>query len=184
MSDNQLGAFLRSRREAVTPGDVGLPAGPRRRTPGLRRAELATLSGVSVDYLTRLEQGRDRHPSPQILAALADALRLSPDERVQLRDLAKAASGADILCPGAVPPERQVRPTMRALLERLDSTPAVLLNRLGDVLAHTSSYERLAGPIGLLDGEPPNQARFVFADERARAAYPDWDRVADARVAA
>lgn len=184
MSDNQLGAFLRSRREAVTPGDVGLPAGPRRRTPGLRRAELATLSGVSVDYLTRLEQGRDRRPSPQILAALADALRLSPDERVQLRNLAKAASGADLLCPGAVPPERQVRPTMRALLDRLDSTPAVLLNRLGDVLAHTSSYERLAGPIGLLDGEPPNQARFVFADGRARAAYPDWDRVADERVAA
>ncbi|MEW1848407.1 helix-turn-helix transcriptional regulator, partial [Nonomuraea angiospora] len=63
MGDNELGAFLRSRREAVKPEDVGLPGGPRRRTPGLRRSELATLAGVSVEYLTRLEQGRDRNPS-------------------------------------------------------------------------------------------------------------------------
>ncbi|MFG2086171.1 hypothetical protein [Spirillospora sp. NPDC048824] len=73
---------------------------------------------------------------------------------------------------------------MRALLDRLHPAPAVVLNRLGDTLAHTPGYERLAGPIGLLDGEPPNRARFVFTDERARTAYPDWDRVADERVAA
>jgi transcriptional regulator with XRE-family HTH domain len=183
VSDIELGTFLRSRRETVTPSQVGLPTGRRRRTPGLRRAELATISGVSVDYLTRLEQGRDRHPSPQVLAALADALRLSVGERVQLRNLAKAASGADVLCPGGLPPEWEVRPTMRALLDRLAPTPAVLLNRLGETLAHTSAYERLARPIGLLDGRPPSQVRFVFTDDRSRAVYPDWDRIADEQVA-
>ena len=72
--DHALGPFLRNRREAVSPSEVGLPTGKRRRTPGLRRAELATLAGISVDYLIRLEQGRDRRPSAQVLAALADAL--------------------------------------------------------------------------------------------------------------
>ncbi|MEU7900509.1 helix-turn-helix transcriptional regulator [Nonomuraea sp. NPDC049152] len=184
MSDIELGAFLRNRREAVTPSQVGLPTSPRRRTPGLRRAELATISGISVDYLTRLEQGRDRHPSPQVLAALADALRLSVPERLQLRNVAKMASGADILCPGGLPPEREVRSTMRTLLDRLEPTPAVLLNRLGETLVHTAAYERLAGPVGLLDGQPPNRVRFVFTDERARTAYPDWDRIADEQLAA
>jgi transcriptional regulator with XRE-family HTH domain len=179
---DELGSFLRERREAVRPEQLGLPTGPRRRTPGLRRAELATVSGVSVDYLTRLEQGRDRHPSPQILAALADALRLSPAERVLLRNLAKQASGADVLCPGRLPPEREVRPTMAALLDAM-AAPAVLRNRLGETLAHTAAYATLAAPTGLLDGDPPNQARFVFVDERARSVYPDWDQVADDQVA-
>jgi transcriptional regulator with XRE-family HTH domain len=76
IDDIELGAFLRSRREATSPADVGLPIGPRRRTPGLRRAELATLAGISVDYLVRLEQGRDTNPSAQVVAALASALRL------------------------------------------------------------------------------------------------------------
>ncbi|MEU9833667.1 helix-turn-helix domain-containing protein [Streptosporangium sp. NPDC048047] len=183
MSDNELGMFLRARREAVTPAEVGLPEGMRRRTPGLRRAELATLAGVSVEYLTRLEQGRDRHPSPQVLTALADALRLSADERFCLLRAAKTVSGDLLACPGTAPPDRSVRPTMRALLDRLDPAPAVLLNRLGDVLAFTGGYERLAGPIGLLDGRSPNVVRHLFTDPRARAAYPDWDRVADERIA-
>ncbi len=181
MSDNELGAFLRARREAVTPGEVGLPNGTRRRTSGLRRAELATLAGISVDYLARLEQGRDRHPSAQVLGALADALRLSSDERVHLRRLAKAADG--YLCPGSQPPASSVRPTVRALLEALEPGPAILLNRLSDVLAFTTGYERIAGPIGLLDAQLPNLVRFVFTDARARAAYPEWDRVADEQVA-
>jgi transcriptional regulator with XRE-family HTH domain len=75
MSDNELGAFLRTRREAIHPAEVGLPKSARRRTPGLRRAELATLAGVSVEYLTRLEQGRDRHPSAQVLVAQATSAR-------------------------------------------------------------------------------------------------------------
>ena len=182
MSDNELGVFLRARREAVTPADVGLPTGPRRRTPGLRRAELATLAGVSVDYLARLEQGRDRHPSAQVLAALADALCLSADERHHLRLILAKSKGSD-LCPGVEPPVRSVRPTVQAVLDRLEPTPALVVNRLSEVLAHTTGYEQLAGPVGLLDVQPPNLARFVFTDTRARATYPDWDRVADELVA-
>ena len=185
MSDNTLGEFLRSRREAVTPAEVGLPGGGRRRTPGLRRSELATLAGISVEYLTRLEQGRDRHPSVPVLAALADALRLSSDDRLHLLHHFKAADGAGRLvgpCQG--PPAQSVRPTVRALLDRLEPAPAVVVNRLGDVLAHTNGYELLAGPIGLLDRRPANLVRYVFADPRAKAAYPEWDRVAGERLAA
>lgn len=183
MSDNELGTFLRTCREAVTPAEVGLPTGPRRRTPGLRRSEVATLAGVSVEYLARLEQGRDRHPSPQVMGALADALRLSTAERFHLRRLEKETSG-DPCCPTASVPSRSVRPTVRALIDRLEPAPAVLLNRLGDVLAYTSGYERIMGPLGLLDDERPNLIRFLFTDERARAAYPEWDQVADEQIAA
>ncbi|MGN9790094.1 helix-turn-helix domain-containing protein [Streptomyces sp. OZ13] len=182
MSDNELGLFLRTRREAVTPADVGLPAGPRRRTPGLRRSELATLAGVSVEYVTRLEQGRDRRPSPPVLSALADALRLSAGERIHLHRLTKSAD-AGFNCMGGARPARDVRPTVRALLERLEPAPAVLVNRLSELLAWTEGYERLFGPLGMLDGTPPNAARFVLTDDRARAAYPDWELVADEQVA-
>ncbi|MFC4060003.1 helix-turn-helix domain-containing protein [Planomonospora corallina] len=181
MGDNELGVFLRARREAVTPAEAGLPGGPRRRTPGLRRAELATLAGVSVEYLTRLEQGRDRRPSAEVLAALADALNLSADERVHLHRLVKAVTGG--ACQGGAPQVRSVRPTVRALLDRLEPAPALVADRLGEILARTDGYERLAGPVGLLDARPPNLTRFVFTDVRARAVFPDWDRVADARAA-
>jgi transcriptional regulator with XRE-family HTH domain len=110
--DGELGAFLRSRREAVNPADVGLPVGPRRRTPGLRRAELATLAGVSIDYLIRLEQGRDTHPSAQVLAALGEALRLGEDDLEHLRVLAVISHGTD-LCPAARAAARTVRPGVR-----------------------------------------------------------------------
>ncbi|MFI1357779.1 helix-turn-helix domain-containing protein [Streptomyces sp. NPDC020898] len=182
MSDNELGLFLRLRREAVTPADVGLPTGPRRRTPGLRRAELATVAGVSVEYVTRLEQGRDRRPSAPVLSALADVLRLSPSERVHLHRLAKGADPG-FSCMGGAGPNRVVRPAVRAVLDRLEPAPAVLLNRLCEILTCTDAYRRLAGPIGLLDGSRPNLARFVFTDPRARTAYPDWNRVADEQVA-
>lgn len=181
-----MGAFLRECRESTPPERVGLAVGARRRTPGLRRAELATLSGVSVDYLTRLEQGRDRNPSPQVLVALADALGLSVGERVRLRNLSKVASGAGALCPGGLPPEREVRAATRAVLGRLEPAPAALFNRLGETLAYTRGYECLMGPLGLLDVEddqPANRVWFVFADDRARSVYPDWEEVADARLA-
>ncbi|MFF5992755.1 helix-turn-helix domain-containing protein [Prauserella flavalba] len=182
MSDNELGTFLRARREAVTPEQVGLPGGPRRRTPGLRRSELATLAGVSVEYLTRLEQGRDRHPSAQVLGAIADALRMSLTDRQLLAHTAKSLSGA-ALCPASLPPARTVRPTVRALLDRLEPAPALLLNRLSDVLAYTPAYERLAQPTGLLDAEAPNLVRFLFTDARAHTVFADWERVADEHVA-
>ncbi|AYY13270.1 XRE family transcriptional regulator [Actinobacteria bacterium YIM 96077] len=183
MSDNELGAFLRSRREAVTPADVALPAGNRRRTPGLRRAELATLAGISVEYLTRLEQGRDRHPSPQVLGAIADALRMPTEERLHLRWLSKITAGDPSLCGAAEPPDRSVRATVQAMLDRLEPTPATVLNRLGDVLAFTGGYDHLARPFGLFDTQPPNVLRFLFTDPRAREIYPEWDRVADEHVA-
>jgi transcriptional regulator with XRE-family HTH domain len=182
MIEGELGTFLRSRREAVRPEDVGLPSGTRRRTPGLRRAELATLAGVSVDYLIRLEQGRDTHPSQQVLAALAAALRLDEPALARLRQLAVVSQGTE-LCPGTHPAARDVRPTVRALLERMEPAPALVVNHLTDVLAWTAGYDRLARPLGMLDGEPPNLVRHAFGDDRARAAYPDWDLLADDLVA-
>ncbi|MEV0093940.1 helix-turn-helix transcriptional regulator [Streptomyces sp. NPDC050738] len=183
MSDNELGTFLRTCRESVTPSEVGLVEGPRRRTPGLRRSELATLAGISVEYLARLEQGRDRHPSTQVMAALADALRLSSDARTRLRQLLKQEESGSLLCPGAESPVRSVRPTVQALLDRLEPTAAVLLNRLSEVVAFTGGYERLAGPLGMLEGEPPSLIRYVFTHPRARDVFPDWEKVADAYAA-
>ncbi|RZQ61236.1 helix-turn-helix domain-containing protein [Amycolatopsis suaedae] len=182
MADNPLGGFLRTRREATGPGDVGLPAGPGRRTPGLRRSELADRAGISVEYLTRLERGRDRNPSGQVLGALADALGLSPDERIHLYRLVKAESGA--VCAQAARVPRQLRPTVRALLDRLDTTPAYVAGSAGDLLGWTNGFRWLAEPSGLLGDEPPNLARFVFADGRARTVFPDWERVADEQAAA
>ncbi|MFI6168911.1 helix-turn-helix domain-containing protein [Nocardia sp. NPDC051052] len=182
MSDNELGLFLRTRREAVTPAQVGLAAGARRRTPGLRRSELAMLADVSVEYITRLEQGRDRRPSPPVLSALADALRLTASERVHLHRLTKSAD-VGFHCLGGAQPPRDVRPTVRAILDRLEPAPAVVVNRLTEVLAYTDGYQRLMAPFGLLDSTQANLARFVFTDPRARAAYPDWQHLADQTVA-
>lgn len=182
MIEGELGTFLRSRREAITPAEVGLPVGTRRRTPGLRRAELATLAGISVDYLIRLEQGRDTHPSAQVLAALADALHLSEDDLSYLRRLAAVTQGTE-LCPQAMAAAHTVRPTVRAMLEHLEPAPALVLNHVADLLAWTEGYEQLARPLGILDADEPNLLWFTFTDERARAAYPDWDDVADEQVA-
>lgn len=182
MSDNELGLFLRGRRDTVTPAQVGLPSGPRRRAAGLRRSEVAALAGLSVEYVTRLEQGRDRRPSAQVLAALSDVLRLTASERVHLYRLTKGADPG-FSCRGDVAPARTVRPTVRALLDRLEPTPAVLLNQLTDILGYTAGYARLVAPTGLLDPADPNLARFVFTDSRARDTYPDWERVADDLVA-
>ncbi|TQS46584.1 helix-turn-helix domain-containing protein [Cryptosporangium phraense] len=167
---SDLGEFLRRRREALPPEAVGLPTGSRRRTPGLRRGELATLAGVSVEYLARLEQGRDRHPSAQVLDALANALRLSTAERLDLRAIVKAADGVGCLV--VEPPETVVRPSVRLLLERLEPTPAVVVNRLTDVLAYTAAFRLVMEPLGLFDHR--NIARFVLGDPRARETYRNW----------
>lgn len=177
---SELGALLRAHREALAPEDVGLPRGTRRRTPGLRRSELATLAQVSVEYLTRLEQGRDKHPSPEILGALADALRLASADRFLLLRASKGTNGA---CT-TDPPADSVRPPVRALLDRLEPSPAVLLNRVGDVLAATNTYRRLLEPFGLFDDGHPNLLRFVLTEPRAREAFPDWANEADRQVAA
>ncbi|WP_330178677.1 helix-turn-helix transcriptional regulator [Nocardia sp. NBC_01503] len=183
MSDNELGLFLRTRREATTPAEVGLPSGARRRTPGLRRAELATLAGVSVEYLIRLEQGRDRNPSVSVLSSIADALQLTRNQRVHLHQLGKA-SDPGFSCLGGAGPNRAVRPAIQAILEQLEPAPAVVMNRLSELLASTTGYRRLMEPIGLLDaGWPGSYARYVLTDPRARTAYPDWEHKADKVVA-
>ncbi|MGV9662751.1 helix-turn-helix transcriptional regulator [Nocardia niigatensis] len=183
MSENELGLFLRQRREAVTPAEAGLPTGARRRTPGLRRAELATLAGISVEYLTRLEQGRDRHPSAPVLIALADALRLTPAQRVHLLNFAKAGD-PNFNCRGGSGPNRRIRPAVQAMLDQLEPAPAAVMNRLSEILAVTDGYRALFGPIGLLDGGlPGSYARYVLSDPRARTAYPDWEHKADKVVA-
>ena len=172
-----LGDFLRARRDATSPESLGLPAGPRRRVPGLRRSELASLAGISVEYLVRIEQGRDHNPSISVVNALADALRLDADERDQLRNLAKRASNQ---CFGGLPqPQIDVRPGVRAILDQLEPGIAMITNRLGNILAYTSSFELLARPTGLLDEPLPNITRFVFTDDRARELFPDWERIAD-----
>jgi len=172
-----LGDFLRARRDATSPESLGLSAGPRRRVPGLRRSELASLAGISVEYLVRIEQGRDRNPSISVVNALADALQLDPDERGQLRNLAKRASNQ---CFGGVPqPQIEVRPSIRAILDQLEPGIALITNRLGNILAYTSGFELLARPTGLLDEQRPNITRFVFTDDRARELFPDWERIAD-----
>lgn len=174
-----LAEFLRARREALSPGEVGLPDSGRRRTPGLRREEVAALAGVSIDYLVRLEQGRDTHPSASVLLAIADALRLTEEERHHLFVLTKVANEPQ-MCPAYQPPTREVTATVRQLLDRLDPTPAFVLGPLFDVIAWNPSWEQLVGPIGLLDDrDDPNLARFTFLHPRARAAYPDWGASAD-----
>jgi transcriptional regulator with XRE-family HTH domain len=172
-----LGDFLRARRDATRPETLGLPAGTRRRAPGLRRSELASLAGISVEYLVRIEQGRDRNPSASIVNALAGALRLDVSEREHLRYLAKIAGGA---CAGPLTqPRREVRHAVLELLDQLEPGIALVTNRLGDVLAYTTGFDLIARPTGLLDAENPNLTRFVFTDKRSREIFPDWDRVAD-----
>jgi transcriptional regulator with XRE-family HTH domain len=175
-----LGDFLRARRDSTGPDTVGLPAGGRRRAPGLRRSELAALAGISVEYLVRIEQGRDRNPSPAVVNALADALRLDAVEREHLRHLTKITGGT---CVGArVQPGRAIRPGVRRLLDGFEPGIALISNRLGDLLAYTRGFETIARLAGLLDGDRPNLTRFVFTDPRARDVFPDWDRVADEQV--
>lgn len=166
MADNALGRFLRARREATTP-----PATGRRRTPGLRRGELADRAGISVEYLTRLERGTDRSPSGQVLSALADALTMTADERVHLYRLIKA----DTAC--SPPPPPPLRPTVRAMLDTLEPAAAAVLSPAGDVLASTARFREISG----LDDER-NLVRFAFSPQ-AKAHYPDWDQVAHDRAA-
>jgi transcriptional regulator with XRE-family HTH domain len=173
--------FLRARREQLQPGDVGLPDSGRRRTPGLRREEVATLAGVSIDYLVRLEQGRDTRPSPSVIVALANALRLDDEQRRQLYTLAMISQGGE-LCPAARPLARAVAPTVVALLEGLGATPAFVVGPASDVLAWNDAWERLVRPLGMLEGDVANLARHVFLHPSARAVYSDWVAVADQQV--
>ncbi|GGX13582.1 helix-turn-helix domain-containing protein [Streptomyces noursei] len=180
---SSLAAFLRSRRERLKPEQVGLASHGRRRTPGLRRAELATLAGLSVEYLERLEQGRDTNPSGAVLTALADALRLSRDEKQHLALLAMRQHSATLL-PAPPPVGDDPRPGMRDLLDRLDPTPSCLLGPVYDVVAWNAAWETAATPLGVLDTDPPNLVRYHFLHPLAHRTFDDasWASTADEAV--
>ncbi|MEO3752466.1 helix-turn-helix transcriptional regulator [Streptomyces sp. B6B3] len=174
-----LGDFVRVKRDSIQPESLGLPVHGRRRSPGLRRSDLAARAGISVEYLTRIEQGRDRNPSVAVVNALADALSLDPAERKHLRYLTKITGGECAAHPRPAPPPRDVRPSVLETLRLLEPGIALLTNRLGDILAHTSGYASVMGDSGLLDAEAPNLTRYVFTHPRARSFFADWDDVAD-----
>ena len=173
-----LGDFLRAKRDNVQPETVGLPQRQNRRAPGLRRTEVAERAGISVEYLTRIEQGRDRHPSPMVVRALADALALDAPDREHLTYMAKISSGVCAAQPSS-PPSREVRATAAETLRLLEPAVAVVANRLGDILASTSGFDQVMRPTGMLDVDEPNLTRYVFTDPRARTLFPDWEQVAD-----
>jgi transcriptional regulator with XRE-family HTH domain len=153
MDRTELGVALRTWRERLRPADVGLPAGVRRRTPGLRREEVAGLAGMSVDYLTRVEQGRGPRPSEAVLGGLARALRLNDAERDHLFDLAGAAPPA----PGRI--RSAVRPSVQRLMDRFTDLPALLLDAKCDVLAWNPLAAALLGDMSAV---PPAQRNVVW----------------------
>lgn len=176
-----LAEFLRNRRERLKPEDVGLPNTGRRRTPGLRREELATIAGISVDYLVRLEQGRETNPSAEVLGALADALQLSQDEAYHMGLLVTKNRMAPRLCPAKTPSE-ELDETTLLLLERMGSTPAFVLEPTTEVSAWNQPYERLMKATGLFALEPPNLLRYTFLVPESRSVFKDWEAIAREQV--
>ena len=168
----ELASFLRSRRERISPEQAGLPATGRRRTPGLRREEVAQLAGVGVTWYTWLEQGRDINVSEQVLAAIAGTLRLDPYERVHLYTLAghpePPASRACKAIPSAMP----------VMLRQLEPIPAAVINARFDLLAYNRTYERMVGGLDQLPFEDRNQLLLVFTSPRWRASTLDWEDAA------
>ncbi|MBT2501565.1 helix-turn-helix transcriptional regulator [Curtobacterium sp. ISL-83] len=179
MDRTALADFLRRRRELLRPEDVGLGVGPRRRTPGLRREEVAALAGMSADYYTRLEQQRGPQPSEQMIAAIARALRLSLDERDHLFRL----SGHN--APIRARRTDHVEPAILRVLDRLEDTPAIVVNDLGETLVENRLGAALLGSTVDLPGNERYQPWrwFMTADERAKYAPEQHDRLARAQVA-
>ncbi|MFD3327340.1 helix-turn-helix domain-containing protein [Streptomyces sp. NPDC058701] len=188
----QLGEFLRTRRSQLGPEDVGIPRyGERRRVPGLRREELALLAGVGVSYYTRLEQGQSLNASPQVLDAIARALRLEEAERLYLHNLARSPATAEGTGGGSgrarrPAPERVTEATGQ-LLAALAHVPTIVTGRRSDVLAWNRPGHALFA--GHLDpdapdrpAQRPNMARLVFLDAHTRDLYADWPAKARAVV--
>ncbi|WP_371503503.1 helix-turn-helix transcriptional regulator [Kitasatospora sp. NBC_00374] len=167
----ELAQFLRAMRARLAPGDVGLPETDRRRTPGLRRQEVAQLAAVSIDWYIRLEQGRVGTPGAAVLDALAEALRLSPAERRHLHVIARGESPVD----GHVP--LPVADSLRVLLDGMPLLPAYLVDFRLDVQAHNAAAAALFGE-DFGTGEADNIARLLFLAPRARAMQLDWTQVA------
>ncbi|MDF6016973.1 helix-turn-helix transcriptional regulator [Streptomyces sp. JH34] len=166
MDKQELGAFLRSRRERLRPQDVGLPSGPRRRTPGLRREEVAVLAHISTEYYIRLEQGRAPRPSGDVLAAIAGALRLTGAESDHLHVLAGTAPNRTRLH------RRDVRPSILALLQRLPQTPGFVMSAAFEVLAWNDLAAALMEDFAPLAPEDRNLARRAFPGPQRADATP------------
>ena len=172
-----LAGFLRHRREALQPADVGLPAGVRRRAPGLRREEVAQLALMSTDYYTRLEQRRGPQPSAQMLASLARALRLTSDERDYLFRVAGHNP------PTAVTAASHVAPALLRVLDRLDDTPAMILSSLGEVLVQNRMAVALFGDRSRHTGLARSEIYRWFTDPASeRRMYPEDDRPRQSRA--
>jgi hypothetical protein len=165
----ELAGFLRSRRERIAPEQVGLPPAARRRTPGLRREEVATLAGVGVTWYTWLEQGRDINASPQVLDAVARTLLLDPHERDHLFRLADTPDGSGQGDCASLPPTAQL------LLDKLEPFPACVRNARFDVLAWNPAYEQMVGSLGDVPFEERNSLWRMFTSPRCRASMLDWE---------
>jgi len=165
-----LAEFLRSRRAGLRPEDVGLSEGSRRRVEGLRRDEVASLTGMSTDYYVRLEQQRGPQPSQQMLAALARALRLTNDERDYLYRLA----GHGV--PARTPLDTHVAPALMRVLDSLDHTPALILSSLNETLAQNALAKSLLGDHSRHTGLATSGIYRWFMDASERERYPEADR--------
>jgi len=169
--------FLTSRRAKLTPSDVGLPAVGQRRVAGLRRSEVATLAGVSVEYYAKLERGTIAGASSAVLEAISQALRLDDTERAHLLDLARAADG--IPTSGRrrrrTAPQATARPSLQWALEAITDGVAFVRNPAQDLLATNALGRVFYSPVIGDGGRTPNLARFQFLDPASRDFYPDWD---------
>jgi transcriptional regulator with XRE-family HTH domain len=172
--------FLASRRAKITPEMAGLPSYGARRVAGLRREEVASLAGVSIDYYRRLERGQVSGVSDSVLEALAGALQLNDAERTHLFDLARAAS--PIRPKRRQPTAHRIRPVVQRILDSI-GTPAIVRNARVDYLAANALGRALYAPVFESREQPSNSARFTFLDHAADDFYSDWDRVADDLVA-
>jgi hypothetical protein len=173
----ELARFLRSRRERIAPEQVGLPAGPRRRTPGLRREEVAQLSSIGVTWYTWLEQARDIQVSGQVLDALARALMMDGSERAHLFALGGTPD------PLPVGPDPTVTPALQAMLEQLEPFPACIQNVRYDILAYNRTFSRLLCDMDALPREDRNCMWLAFTNEQWRSATIDLDESIRAMVA-
>jgi transcriptional regulator with XRE-family HTH domain len=173
--DMELGRFLHARRTQTRPDQVGLTVGPGlRRTPGLRREEVATLAGMSIDYYVRLERGKETRPSPSVLDALARALRLDDAEHQHLREL--AARAARYAPEPPPPPSRTVLPHLKLVLETLRPSPAYIISRSMDLLAWNSGGLALYAGLDDWPAAQRNLARYLFLHPTARTLFQDdWE---------
>ncbi|MCV7427506.1 helix-turn-helix transcriptional regulator [Mycobacterium montefiorense] len=175
--------FLMSRRARIRPEQVGLPPGRRRRVPGLRRAEVAQLAGVSIEYYTQVERGNVAGVSDDVLYAVARALQLGEAEEAHLFDLVRAATGKGDRTRPARPAGQTMPDGVQALLDSMVTAPAIVINGSLDLVAANALGHALYAPVFSGAKATPNLARFMFFDAVADQFFPDWAREADDVVA-